>query len=134
MIYNLFVDIWSFLSSNQGGITVVFVIVAGLWQYWRYIKEWNFQNYHKLIKELNQSDTEGENIKLYRQVAVVYELRNYPRYFPVSIRILQGWLNSRSEKLDDNFKDLFEEMKLSIEYMNKNFIYRLIHSYIYKNN
>lgn len=121
---DFFIKIWNFIGSNSGGITIISIIVAGIWQYWKYRKEWNFQNYHKLIKELNQSDTPNEAIKLYRQVAVVYELRNYPRYFSVSKRILQGWLDSR-EVHDSKYKELYLEMRISIEYMNKNFITRL---------
>lgn len=127
---NLLKEIGTFFSSNQGGITVIFVIIGGLWQCWRYIKEWNFQNYHKLIKELNQSDTEGEDIKLYRQVAVVYELRNYPRYFSVSTRILQGWLARKN--LKNEYPQLYHEMMLSIEYMDKSFLKRFIYYWLFK--
>lgn len=120
-----FTQIGNFFQSIQGVITVIVVIIGGVWQYWRFVKEWNFKNYHQLIKELNQSDTPNEPIKLYRQVAVVYELRNYPRYFSVSGRILQGWLDSRSEESKKNFPSLFKEMELSVEFMNKNFWARL---------
>lgn len=118
------IQLVNFFQSIQGTIAVIFVIVGGIWQYWRFIKEWNFKNYHQLIKELNQSDTPNEPIKLYRQVAVVYELRNYPRYFSVSKRILQGWIGSRSDKSKDFFDPLYKEMQLSIEFMNKNFLQR----------
>ncbi len=104
---------------------VVVAVISAFWQCWRFAKEWNFKNYHKLIKELNQSDTSGEPIKLYRQVAVVYELRDYPRYFSVSKRILQGWLDSRTEDDKKHYEDLYKEMKLSIEFMNKCFVCRL---------
>lgn len=118
------IQLGNFFQSMQGTITVIFVIVGSIWQYWRFVKEWNFKNYHQLIKELNQSDTPNEPIKLYRQVAVVYELRNYPRYFSVSKRILQGWIDSRSEKSKEFFDSLYKEMQLSIEFMNKNFLQR----------
>jgi len=119
---DFFIQIGNFFKTAQGAIAVVIVIVGGLWQYWKFVKEWNFKNYHKLIKELNQSDTAGEPIKLYRQVAVAYELRNYPRYFSVSKRILQGWLDSRDEEVKKGFSPLYKEMELSIEFMNKNFL------------
>lgn len=124
MSANLISQIIVFLESRQGGIAVIFVVAAGFWQYWRYVKEWNFKNYHKLIKELTQSDTPGEHIKLDRQVAVVYELRNYPRYFFVSKRILKGWLDLSNEKDEREHIRLYNEMKLSIEYMNKCFLAR----------
>ena len=121
---DFFIKTLNFLWSNSSGITLVSALVVGFWQYWKYTREWNFQNYHKLIKELNQSDTPSEHIKLYRQVAVVYELRHYPRYFSVSKRILNGWLCSRNNP-GEEYKDLYDEMKLSVEYMNKNWIKRL---------
>ena len=117
----LFIQIANFFQTTQGAITVVMVIVGWVWQYWRYVKEWNFKNYHKLIKELNQSDTPNEPIKLYRQVAIVYELRNYPRYFSVSKRILEGWLEEMKDDKNKNMKPLYEEMRLCIEFMNKIF-------------
>lgn len=125
----IFLNIFNFLETNKIILTFIVIVITGFWQYWKFTKEWNFRNYHKLIKELNQSDTDGESIKLYRQVAVVYELRNYPRYFSVSKRILQGWLDSKDDK-EGEFKNLYNEMKLSIEFMNKNYFQRLLNKNI----
>jgi len=119
---NYLTQIIDFFKTSSGWISIFLIVIAGLWQYWRFIKEWNFKNYHRLIKALNQSDTPNESIKLYRQVAVVYELRNYPRYFSVSKRILKGWLDSRES--EEKFKPLYKEMELSIEFMNKFFLCR----------
>jgi hypothetical protein len=47
-----------------------------------------FQNYHGLIKDLVQGD--GDRPKIDRQLAVVYDLGNYPNYAPSSRRILSG--------------------------------------------
>ncbi|MFA6285308.1 MAG: hypothetical protein WC643_02135 [Parcubacteria group bacterium] len=121
----LFVQVANFFQTTQGAITVIIVIIGGLWQYWRYVKEWNFTNYHQLIKELNQSDSPGEAIKLYRQVAVVYELRNYPRYYSVSKRILKGWLEEMKNDQNMNMRPLYEEMRLCIEFMDKKILNRL---------
>lgn len=103
------------IISQPWFLPIITAIFAGLWQYRIFVKKWNFENYHKLIKELNQSDTPGEPIKLYRQVAVVYELRNYPRYFSVSKRILGGWLDEDS--FSKNHPVLAKEMRLSVEFM-----------------
>ena len=126
-------DVWLFLNSNKGGAAVVGTIAAAAWQCWKYIKEWNFNNYHKLIKELSQSDTPGEHVKLDRQVAVVYELRNYPRYFSVSKRILQGWLDSKGNQ-NNEYSRLYCEMRISIEYMQKCAIYRILNKIFMENN
>lgn len=55
-----------------------------------------FNNYHRLIKEMVQGGGPGETY-LDRQIAVVFELRNYKEYYPVTERILLGlcqtWAN-----------------------------------------
>ncbi len=117
----IFMQIIDFFQTKQGIVSLVILVIGAVWQYWRFAKEWNFKNYHKLIKELNQSDTPKEPIKLYRQVAVVYELRNYPRYFSVSKRILQEWIDSKSDEDKNKFIPLYKEMELCIEFMNKKF-------------
>lgn len=47
-----------------------------------------FENYHRLIKELVQGDGEKSSPFVDRQMAVIYELRNFPAYYPVTKRIL----------------------------------------------
>lgn len=49
-----------------------------------------FDAFHSLIKQLVQGDEKGE-IKLDRQLAVVYELANFQRYFPITQRILNNF-------------------------------------------
>ena len=116
----------NFLNSNAVGITLILTAIAGIFKFWQYVdikrSEWrqkNFENFHRLIKELVQSDTPGEDIKLDRQIAVVYELRNFSKYFDISIRILEGWLDR--EKKDPlkqkNFGRLYKEMELTIKYI-----------------
>lgn len=116
-------DIVIFLNSYAAGLTILLTAVAGIFKFWQYVnikktelRQKAFDNYHKLIKDLVQSDTQGEKIKLDRQVAAVYELRNYPEYFNVSIRILQEWLDRHEVQ---NFRQLYQEIELSINYMKK---------------
>ncbi len=116
-MYEIFEQAVEYLGTTQGAIAVIVVAVTVLWQYHRFVIGWNFNNYHELIKELNQSGAPGEPIKLYRQVAVVYELRNYPRYYSVSRRILENWLGSRKAEPAKQFAPLYREMELSIEFM-----------------
>ena len=126
-------NIFIFLNSYAAGITVLLTLIAGVYKFWQFVnikkheeRQKRYETYHDLIKNLNQSDTSGENIKLYRQIAVIYELRNYPQYFDVSKRILQGWFDSRDKKQREEFSKLYDEMKLSIEFMNKkSFLFRL---------
>lgn len=46
-----------------------------------------FENYHRLIRDLA---TGGEQIRLASQTAIIFELRNYPKYAAVSLRILRA--------------------------------------------
>jgi hypothetical protein len=124
MLENLFSDVKNFVTAHSSISTLFIILLPLSLQYWRYLKEWNFNNYHKLIKDLVQSDTSTESIKLDRQMAVVYELRKYPRYFSVSKRILQGWLDRKSENETKEFSLLYSEMRLTLEFINKCFISR----------
>lgn len=70
-----------------------------------------FKTYHELIKQLVQG--EGEKIMLDRQLAIIFELRNYPTYYELSERILlvlkDSWKNDRISK----------EVDLTVKYINK---------------
>ena len=80
-------------------------------------RDLRFQSYHEMIKKLVQSEIvksdpineNGEVVKgneyaimLDRQIAVIFELRNYPEYFEVTKRILTDlqnqWDESRTVK------------------------------------
>ena len=126
----------NFLNTNYGALTILISIATGLFWFiyrifklFRYIsekhKEFNdnqFEKYHTLIKNLAQSDTPGEAIKLDRQIATVYELRNFPKYYEISIRILSGWINSRDKNGQKDYNRLYDEMRLTINFMKKKFI------------
>lgn len=78
-------------------------------------KDKRFKNYHKLIEEL----VSLEKPKLHRQVAVVYELRNYSEYFEVTKRILAG-LRKEWSKSNMNINELIEEIDLTLDFIEKN--------------
>jgi hypothetical protein len=79
-------------------------------------KDKRFTNYHKLIEGL--VDHPAGQPKLDRQIAIVFELRNYPEYFQVTVRILKGlqdsWLPT-----GDSVKRLITEIDLTIDYINQ---------------
>lgn len=131
--------IFNFLESYDGALTLIWTIGAALivstLKFFQFInikrkdaKQRDYENYHKLIKDLNQSDTPGEDIKLYRQVAIVYELRNFPRYFQVTKRILSNW----PRKQDPQLVSLYKEMDDAVAYMNYNNIFRFFIDIYYK--
>ncbi len=49
------------------------------------LRQREFENYHKLIRDLVDG---GGEVKREAQTAIIYELRNYPRYANVTARIL----------------------------------------------
>lgn len=78
-----------------------------------------FENYHKLIDELVGGQA-GKDVMLDRQVAIIYELRNFNEYFPVTLRILEGLKNTWSQQ-DDR---LLNEIRLTEEYINSSWLKR----------
>lgn len=102
--------------------TPLIVLLFGIYKYFdtrkreQDLKE--FENYHKLIKELVEPNEKG-TIFLDRQIAIVYELRNFPRYYALSKRIIE-WLKEfwGKEKSDKN-KRILHEMDLTIKFLNQ---------------
>jgi hypothetical protein len=54
------------------------------------LRQKRFENYHDLIRRLVEGEHPDRRVMLDRQVAVVYELRNYKEYGDVTLRILHG--------------------------------------------
>lgn len=106
-------------------ITSLSIISAGFWgilKFRDHIRDKRFKTYHELINWLvNEQIQPDRKIKLDRQIAVVYELRNFPSYFDVSKRILKG-LQRQWEKGDNR---IIEEIQLTIAYMERNWLARL---------
>ncbi len=84
-------------------------IVMFIWTVYQYIdtkkREQNlkeFENYHKLIKELVQPD----NGALYvdRQTAIIYELIHFKRYYSFSYRTLISLKKKNGKKSPINFQ------------------------------
>lgn len=120
----------NFLSTNNGAIAVLITLAVSLYKFFQYLnikldelREKKFKHYHDdLIKKLVQAENKDENIKLDRQIAIIYELRNFPEYFPVSKRILDGWIiKSDDKEMPERIK---AEANLAVEYMSKNIIFR----------
>lgn len=76
-----------------------------------------FEIYHKLIKELVQPD-ETNNMYVDRQTAIIYEMRNFKRYYAFSYRTLQG-LKEKWSKVENQFPRLLEELDLTIKFLEK---------------
>jgi hypothetical protein len=109
------------ISQNGPALGFIATLVAALIPLYQFIRTKkaeerrnNFENYHKLIKEL--VDTGAP--KLDRQIAIVFELRNFKNYFPVSIRILNG-LKAEwgKDEQQDKYLRLLQEIDLTLSYM-----------------
>ncbi len=115
--------ILNFLNSSSPVISVVALITGGFWaslKFREYLKDKRFKTYHELINELvNEQRNPDRVIKLDRQIAIVYELRNFPNYYPLSTRILndlrQQWTGPR----------ILKEMDLSLKFMQSNYFCRI---------
>lgn len=86
----------------------------------------NFENFHQfLIRGLANLDNKTG---LDQQVAIIYELRQYPRYKPVVIRLLRAQLKRWKSELEvkPHFQQLIEEAELTINYLKKNFLQRVL--------
>ncbi len=75
-----------------------------------------FENYHNLIQDLVQPNEKGD-IFLDRQATVVYELKNFPRYYDLSKRTLTA-LKGKWQKSDKDCKRLLNEIDLTLEFLN----------------
>jgi hypothetical protein len=81
--------------------------------YWK-----EFEVYHKLVKELVEPPSEKGAMYVDRQAAVMYELRNFKRYYPYSLRMLKG-LRVKWAAVPNQFTRLIEELDLTVEFLEK---------------
>ncbi|GEM_PF-1345374 len=120
---------WNWLNTNAGVLSLILALVltlgpllfAGL----RYIRLRSdelrfkkFEIYHNLIRQLVQSESPSGIMYVDRQIAIVFELRNFPEYYELSIRLLFGLKDSWADKAGFNHR-LLEEMNNSMAFMNK---------------
>ena len=121
---------WNWITSNSAALGTLLAAAPIAWAVVQFIiskraeaKRTRFETYHSLIKQLVQSDDPAHSIRLDRQVAVVFELRNFKHYYPVTLRILQGlkhtWTYPNSVADDKNGR-LLREIELTIEHISKN--------------
>jgi hypothetical protein len=109
-------------GSQLSAIGAACVFIFGVYKFQaereeaHYWKE--FEVYHKLVKELVEPPSEGAALYVDRQAAIMYELRNFKRYYPYSLRMLRG-LQEKWSVVPDQFPRLIEELSLTIEFLEK---------------
>lgn len=123
-MYNLLVSNKEFAGIIITFLSVVIPLATFLVSKNKEQKQINFERFHgNLMKGLANLD---KQTGLDQQIAIIYESRNYPEYYPVIRRILKyqmhRWkllLNSKPQ-----FKQLIDEAKETINFSSKNFIIR----------
>ncbi len=105
-------------GTELGIIGAVIVFAFGVYKYFAerkitlYWKE--FEVFHRLIKELVEP-VKSKVMMLDRQIAIVFELRHYTRYYPATLRILKGLIDFWKDK--DIDKRLIDEIDMTIKYI-----------------
>ena len=75
-----------------------------------------FEVYHKLVKELVEPPSETGALYVDRQAAIIYEMRNFKRYYPYTLRMLEG-LYQKWSSVPNQFPRLLDELRLTIEHI-----------------
>ena|SRR5690554_2748945 len=118
-------EFWTWLGENKDQIAIIAAIIPIVWASVQYlwakkqeIRHRQFETYHSLIKFLVQREDPNQPMMLDRQIAIIFELRNYKSYFPVSLRILKGLKESWSDYgPKDKRSRLHDELDESIRYI-----------------
>lgn len=82
---------------TEGKIGLILAGVPLFWSALQYLsirkreaKQREFEIYHKLIQNIVEGEHPHRDLKADRQIAAIFELRGFPFYYPVSLRILRG--------------------------------------------
>lgn len=88
-------------------------------------RNFQFDAFHRLIKEFVQPDPVTWATYIDRQMAAVYELRRFTHYYPVTLRILKP-LRSQWAIKPENLR-LIEEVDRTIDHIEMGFFRRWFH-------
>lgn len=79
-------------------------------------KSREFENYHKMIKELVQPDS-TDSLYIDRQTAIVYEFRNFKRYYPHIYRTLNNLKNKWCKSNMVGIDRLLDEIEMTLDFV-----------------
>lgn len=79
------------------------------------LRDKRFRTYHDLIRDLVQPGEKGSYLD--RQIAIAFELRNFPEYAEVTQRILAGLRETWAQ--NPAYKRLITELDLSMAHLQK---------------
>lgn len=112
------------INTYSSVVTIILTIVAGFWavlKFREYLKDKRFKTYHELIDELvNEQRQPDRAIKLDRQIAIIFELRNFPGYYPVTKRILADLKDLWGEQ-----PRAIKEIELTLDFISRNWLARM---------
>ncbi len=104
-------------------VGIIGTLVPFVWTVYQYVdskkREQNlkeFEQFHKLIKELVQPGDQNTLMYIDRQAAIIYELRHFNRYYEFSLRTLEGL---RKKWPENEYPRLIEELDLGVEFFKK---------------
>lgn len=106
-----------------GYITIVQPIISFIRTQRNANKDKRYEIYHELITTVAGGDGKAQ-LKLYRQVSSIYELRNFPEYYPVTKRILIGIKEESRVSEREDVKRLIAEIDLTLNYINSSWLKR----------
>lgn len=118
----IFLGIIKSYGSQLGTIGAAIAFIFGVYKFqaerstaffWK-----EFEVYHKLVKELVEPPSEQGAMYVDRQAAIMFELRNFKRYYPYSLRMLNG-LREKWAAVPNQFPRLVEELDLTTKFLEK---------------
>ena len=104
-----------------GYISIIQPIVGLTRSQNRINKEQRFKTYHELVDHFSGANGTP---KLDRQIAVVFELRRFKEYHPVTKRILTDWKNFHLIATKQDHKRLIEEINKTLSFIEMNWLQR----------
>ena len=114
----------NWLTSNATALAILLAALTFVWLVVQFIlvrrkeqRTQEFEAFHRLIKELVSPDPGTQSTWLDRQMAAVFELRHFPRYYEVTVRILRGLREQWGSIPNVKTRRLIEEIDLTLEHI-----------------
>jgi hypothetical protein len=131
----MILSIETFYTAHEGIIQLVAISLGILLAYFSILqpimsytnaqkklnKDKRFEIYHILIDHFAGANGTA---KLDRQIAIAFELRRFPEYFPVTKRIFTDWNNTILINPNLQNQRLKSEIDLTLEYIDSNWFKR----------
>jgi len=110
--------IWTVLSVILAAIPIIWGSISYIKIKKKEADYLQFKTYHDLIQQLVEPEKPGSAMFIDRQIAVIFELRYFKKYYPVSLRILKG-LKESWTKSGVNLR-LSQELDMTINFLENN--------------